>query len=125
MDAINDDEFLVCGHLWLIAPKPRPEELTKLCKSILRAEIVRQDGTKGRHVPVFTDSDLAYRFIEGLEGKGAALKPFSSPTLEEFAVILLNLLELGDTHLGFDPEPTHVRAIPIPRVLEGMRNRRR
>lgn len=130
MDPDDEDdapypEFLVNGHLWLIAPIPRPEGTLEVCRSVVRIEVELRGGSTAKCVPVFTDSDLAYRFIEKSSNNSQTWKPFSCPTVEEFAVVLLTLLGIGDTHLGFDLERTHVRRIPIPRVLEGIKNRRR
>jgi hypothetical protein len=121
----DEGEFLVAGRLWLLIPSNVPTELGELCKYFLRAMLLRPDGTTGQHVVVFTDVDLARRFVERLGERGKVLRPVACETLENEIALVEKLLELGDTHLGFDPESTHVRSISIPRVLEGMRNRRK
>jgi hypothetical protein len=82
-------------------------------------------------IPVFSDLDLAQRFVERL-GDGADYKPISTPTPEEFAIVLYRLAQLGETHVVFDPEPTDVytplpraRMFPIHRVIDGIANRHR
>jgi len=124
-DPVDENIFTVVGPLWLIAPCPQPTALVELCKTIVRGFVKSKGGTLVPYVPVFTDGDLAYRFVERLGQVPGKLKPFMCPTLKELVILLQALVALGETRVGFDSEPTHVRVIPISRVLQGVRNRAR
>ena len=114
----DPDTFFIPGHLWLIVAKPKPATMEALCRSLVRAAT-----PKGPFVPVFTDTDLAYRFIER-HGQTDNFEPLSSPTPDEFAVILEGLMAAGYTHLAFDPEPDRARRTRIAPLVESLRNRR-
>jgi len=116
----KENEFIITGNLWLLAPAPRPADLTELCESVLLVDAILAEGRKRSYVPVFTELDLAYRFIErhgeGIEG----LEPFSCRSPERFAGVLQKMLELGCLYVGFDPEETHVQLFPITAVIAAL-----
>lgn len=67
-------------------------------------------GTTLTAVPVFTDHDLAARFLE--RAGSPPLKPFTCPTREGLAAVFEKLLEVGETHLGFEPVNTALNLFP-------------
>lgn len=117
----DPNEFIIAGNLWLIAPAPRPADLTELCQSLLLVDTVLANGVTGLYAPVFTDIDLAYRFIERHGESIEGLEPFSCNSPERFAAILQKMLELGHLHVGFDPEETHAVFFPTAGVIAVLR----
>jgi hypothetical protein len=121
-DAFDVRKLIPQGyHPWLLAPAPRPEGLTAVCESIILVDVVLPDGSKGSYVPVFTEAALAERFVELLGDDWKQLKPFSCPTFEELVLVLRKLMELGNTHLGVNPESDHCESlVPISTVIDAI-----
>jgi hypothetical protein len=96
----DESEFLITGPLWFLVPNNASGERGEFCKCLVRAKFLRWDGTWGQHVVVFTDSDLARRFVDALGERGAVLRRMACQTPEDEIQLVEKLLELGDTHLG-------------------------
>lgn len=81
----------------------------------------RVEGERCNAIVVFTDRDLAERFIAGLPRPGQATATFRTP--EHFAAFLQRAARRGETHVGFDPGEV-VRFSPIQDVLDGIAKRK-
>lgn len=110
-DLFDSNEFLVVGPLWFVAPFPRPHGTEETATAVTK--VVTDSGS---HAAVFTDLDLADRFLESI-GSRERLKPFTLPDKWRFAEFLRLLQSLGETRLAFDPGEKHARVLPISRVI--------
>jgi hypothetical protein len=125
-ESFDTNEFLVAGPCWLVAWKKGISETGAVnTGAILRLNPGTEKDPATAFVAAFTDLDLAERFVNGQGPRADQLGVFRSATLDDFAALLEMLQRGGVARIGFDPEKGHVRIIPIERVLDGIRNRRR
>jgi hypothetical protein len=123
-DSLSDPNyFLFTGHIFVIAPFPRPNDQREILQKLVRMSSSTKDGQPGMSVVIFSDLDLAKSFVEQLGSKGHHQKPLTFPSLDDFVGALKGLLILGDTHVGIDPGGARVRRISIARILEAIHNR--
>lgn len=114
-------QFWVSGPTWFIAPFPRPTDPAELVRGIRQMGIETASGKEGTVIPLFSDLDLAERFVAKLDD-GDKYKPLTCDSNLGIAAILAELMKLGETHVLFDPEPTFDprRMFSIYQVIRGI-----
>jgi hypothetical protein len=110
--------FVVTGMLYFLGPTPPPVDFTECCRGTVRLRAT-VDGKAVRFVPVFTDLDLAERFLDSRSDRGAGFNATRPRTRAELILILTALALQGEYALGVDPNgPTCPRLLPLGRFLE-------
>src|ERR1022692_3108318 len=94
-------KFYVPSHTWFIAPFPRPTDQVELIRHIRQMGVVIANGKEGTVIPIFSDLDLAERFVAKLDDRDS-YKPLSFDSSLGIAEVLYRLIELGETHVLFD-----------------------
>lgn len=112
--------YLTLGHTYLIAARQRPAGAQGAIQSVRQVTVVR-GGRPGTVTPVFTARPPAVRFV-GRLADAADLTLLGVRTPNTLAVVLAHLLECGESHVLFDPEPAPDlrRLVDIPRVIRAI-----
>jgi hypothetical protein len=100
----------------MVASRPDAGDPAELAQAVYRGVLVAP-GARIPFVPVFTDEDLAARFVERQAQQGKTFYPFTFGNTTSFVDLLKKLLSLGDSNIAFDPEPTSARILPIATVI--------
>lgn len=124
MDAFDPDEFWVSGPLiGLVLTDGVTESGSFPLGAMLRLSYARADGSVGTFVPLFTDLDLAERFLASHGAEGDGYHPFQSATLAATARLLEAVERHGITEFAFDPAPGRTRIVPLANLLLAIRRR--
>jgi hypothetical protein len=124
-DELN--EFLFPGTIWFVAPKSAHGRPAELRAFVLRGLFNEKDS--GATVPiiyVFSDSDLAERYLERTAKRTgqsmAHYRPVSLPD-DQLISFLEGLKSDGCRYVGADAEALATSVLSIERVIEQVRNR--
>lgn len=127
-EPIDPDTFLVCGVPYLIATraKVRPDGSAPAAAVATLTAIRRALGDPAEFVPLFTDADLAERFVRAGDPAGTSFVAFRPASVGAFAVLLADLTRRC-AWAGFDPRPgagakaLYPTAAVLRAVVEGAR----
>lgn len=111
------ESFVPTWPMWFIVDDPETKRITDDCSAVLRGGCTDENGKDRPLVPVFTDMDLACRFIErgGIRRRGTFM-PFPC-SKADFPSLLSQLKKSGDPELGIDPEGHSVNIVSIVSLL--------
>lgn len=124
MDAFDPNEFWVSGPLIAIVLTDGVTERGGFrTGALLKLGYKKGDGTEGSLIPLFTDPDLAERFLQSLGEEGDRYHAVQPNTRAVLARLLEDVQRHGTTEVGFDPAPGHDRRAPIARVIAALRDR--
>jgi hypothetical protein len=115
-DPVSEGTFYVLGPVWYIVHR---HALTLEPRQTIEGLVVGTTPKGTGFVPLFTDKDLADRFVK-TQG-GSELIPVRIMSPEDFLVILEQFKEQGHTHIGYDPGTTRVRLISIDNAIRDLR----
>lgn len=127
LEAVNEpgkhEEFLVVGVPTIIlyptaSHPPRFEDVVHL-------KLRNQNHTITNVVPVFTDADLAERFIAGMGPRGEGSSHCRPASLDELLLILIGLKGINVTHVTHDPGERFCKPHPIDVVISAIRGAER
>jgi hypothetical protein len=107
--------FVIVNPIWYVVSRESLESLSTTGPGIAQAKT--SDGRW--YLPLFTDQDLAERFIQrtGLDGE-----PIETPLPSNFLNLLEYLERTGHEYTAIDPEPGRpLRIGPISRVIQAVR----
>lgn len=99
--------FLVTGPVWFLA-RPGAEGAVNF---------VTVEDTGRAYIPVFTDTDLAGRYVEAHCGDIPGVAALGATTAGAARDLFAALAGQGHTHVGFDPGGRCVRVFPIAAVI--------
>lgn len=118
---VSKGEFEFPDRFWFVVPDPEPRDFTECCESMPNtiATIGKREGTA---IAAFTDEDLAWRFIRGIENPPCDYMPRLIEVKRDAALFLQQLVDLGENAVFFDPEPaSHPNRLwSIEEVLNGV-----
>jgi hypothetical protein len=117
------DQFFIFSPPWFLARggAVRTEQ------DVATLDFALRDGESGKVLPLFTDADLAERFVAALGDKGAGLSPFSLKMMDRALHLVEVLAQTGAaTHVNIDPGPNLGRNpyVPIGEFLAAVRKSR-
>jgi hypothetical protein len=113
-DAVDPHVFDIVNPPWAVAETSRVDPATGRGAGWAGFTV----GEK-RVIILFTDRDLAERFIERLARPNLAPCQFGTP--RDYLRWLEEMAKHGYTHIGFDHEPNRARLLPLARVLAEVR----
>jgi hypothetical protein len=116
-DPVNH-EFLLKSPVFVVAPYPRPDSDLGLVRSILRGTVSGPDETTHCFVAVFTNAKLPEHFAERQIGETAFFKPLTFANPKAFAMTIVDLAALGETHVGVNPGTPSFRRIDFHSVID-------
>lgn len=120
-DDPEPDTVLLTWPMFVVAPYPHPTATDELLASFVTGVSAAADGAAAEYVCVFTDLDLAQRFLSEHD-LADDHRVLTFPDTANFAAALDGLAARGRTHVGVDPAYGRVRRIDIPAVAAAVRS---
>lgn len=115
-ELFDENEFWVAGRLFFVASSRAVDDLACLIRTMAKS-----NAATGLHPIAFTDQDLAEIF----RAKHAPnFEVYCFEDLDFLEAFFVKLADSGASRIAFDPQGKQVRAIPIERVIAGVRTRK-
>lgn len=116
-DLAEPTTFLVPGSPYFLAPLARVTGGMTVGAIFELVAHPKVPGEPVGYIPVFTDSDLAERYIAERGAEAVGYVPFRFMTADELVRALEQLAANGSEYLAFDPNPT-AASIGLHRIGE-------
>jgi len=115
-EAGGESAFILVAPPWLLV-EPGKADGFRLTDVIL---VPPKDPKGGRLLPLFTDDDLARRYVAGGNKKDAGYEPVQLGNLAELLELLVQFRALGVSHVAIDPGSGYCHPRTIQSVIDAL-----
>ncbi len=112
----DPDTFFIPTLPWFVT-RPTNEGYLQADR-VIRLALTDDGVPAGSMTPLFTDEDLAVRFITAPGSDGTGFEPYRIAVKSWVVAALTDLKKLGVTHVCFDPGPRDSLPRVAPRLID-------